>query len=133
MTHKFEAGDLVRHKKTGREGILIEINPNPDYRSDDETWAEIKDPADDSHYLGDVDSPDDLELVTKKADIPEKRLPTMEELRDYLSNALHSGWDGGIRPIETGPEGEDAVEFYGQFDNQRFTAYIKIEDITWAD
>ncbi len=130
--YPFAEGDLVRDKKSHRTGVLVEVNPNENFVADDEYWAELNDPVDDT-FIQDVDHPDDLELVTKAVDMTPKRLPSMTELRNYVSNALHSGWDGDIRPIETGPDGEDTVEFYAQMDNQRFGARIKIESIDWAD
>lgn len=133
MTHQFAEGDLVRAKTENKVGILSDINPNKNYQADDEVWAELTDPVEEFRTVGWVDSPDDLELVTKAADLPEKRLPTMEELRNYVSDALHGGWTGDIRTIETGPDGEDAVEFFAQMGNQRFGARIKIESIDWAD
>ncbi len=131
MTHTFEEGDFVRDTRANREGILVDINPNEDYVKDDESWAELEHKVT-SEFVADVFSPNDLELITKKADLPERRLPTREELRKFLGTTVLDEW-GEIQVDESDPDGENSLIIYGRMNNQRFSARIVIDHIEWGD
>lgn len=107
------AGDEVEvltGPRKGVRGIVTDINPNPNWREDDEVWAELR-RVGDAEYdtFAEIDDPAQVRVVRLRADIPTPAAPTPEELRDYLANAAHGGM-GTIDVTET-DTGEGPGEF----------------------
>lgn len=102
--------EVLEGPHRGSVGLVTDINPNPNWREDGETWAEL-------HRLGtpaystfaDLDDPAHARVIRRKADIPTPKLPTLNELRDYLASAAHGGL-GDLRVSET-----DTSEGEGSF------------------
>lgn len=128
------AGDEVEvltgsHK--GARGIVTDINPNPNWREDDEVWAELRRIGDEEYdTFAEIDDPANVRVVRLRADIPTPAAPTPEELRDYLANAAHGGM-GAIDVTET-----DTGEGPGKFllegrsaTGMPFSAIIEVQSI----
>ena len=122
-------GDEVRIIKTGQIVNIDEINTNANRVADNEVWAEgYSEPSGSWH----VDNPEDVILLRRAADIPEKTLPTHAELVDAFSSSLHSGFGDDISIDETDTGGEPEGEFlaYGtSASGKRFACRVKITEI----
>jgi hypothetical protein len=132
-TTTLKAGDEVRIIKTGQAVILDEINPNPNYADDDEVWCDSATNANGTLYI--IDSPDDVELLRRAADIPAKKLPTPKELVDAFSSSLHSGFsETDIDETDTGGEPEGQFLAYGTSSTgRRFGCRVTITEIEETD
>lgn len=114
MSVALKNGDEVRIIKTGRVGILDEVNPNPDYDVEDEFWALVV--VDEWNSGEEIDSPDEVELVRRAEDIPAKTLPTLNELRNAIASSSMTSFGNDIAITETDPRGEPDGQFlaYGR-------------------
>jgi hypothetical protein len=134
---EFENGDQVRVKKTREVLFLFDINDKSakEREEADEYWSEAARDLDTYEGMRDIDSPDDVELVTKAKDVIPAKVPTLAELSEYVSSALHSGF-GPLTvdesDIGTNPNGK--VEFYGRSaTGKRFGALITISEVVATD
>lgn len=143
MTKPLEPGTLAKitrdipaddHNHTLHMGQLIEI---ADYISAEEAddgvpfyWAN-------SHGTGNLNdicaNADNVEMVKTVEQMNARRIPTLTELRDFLSSALLD--DGDTFSItDTGRNGENGVEIGGKTnDGLPFVATIQITTIYEAD
>ena len=124
--HTFNNGDLVRFKANGREFILEDINPNPNYIADDETWAD--------GYNGngsvEVDSPADIELVMTAAGAAARKVPSAAEIANQISSDIHSGFGGVVDIDESEPDGPGMILAYGRASNGLRVAFkITISEV----
>ena len=133
-TYKCKEGDEVRLIATGQIGVLTDINPNTkaQRKNMDEYWAEGD--MGDFRYFEIMD-PKDIVLERRAGDIPGKKMPTIKELVDYISSAMHSAPFEEIKISETDtnePEGQ-LVAYGTSATGQRFGCRITVSEIDWAD
>jgi hypothetical protein len=128
---EFKEGDEVR-LKNGKTGVVRDINPNPDYKADDEYWAELESPFDTWEPLGEIDDPEDIvEVLRTAAELAAVDIPTLSELRDFVQDGLHSAWgNDGIEVNESEREDTNAITFSGTKDGRPFTAQL---EVTWVE
>lgn len=130
--YQFKAGDEVEIRENFFVGILRDINPNPNYKADDETWAEVeRSPGN----VRDINGPEDIGLVREASKVPAKALPTMVQMVDFLQSALlaeHA--DIEINETDRNGEPEGEIQVYGiSPSGQPFGARVKVVQIMWAD
>lgn len=76
---------------------------------------------------------DAVELVKTSKQMNSRRIPTVSEIRDFLSSALLDDGEG-FEVTETDRDGENGVEIAGQTsDGLRFAATVQITSIYEAD
>lgn len=100
-------GDIIR-LKNGRVVTIEDINPNPDWEADEETWAETSDRH--GNYNGEV-YPKDLEgaeLVMTAADAANRSLPKVKA----LVRELELGSFSEFQHIETEYGSDEGGEAY---------------------
>lgn len=88
MKKTFEVGDIVARKKDGRTFTLDDVNPNPNWKEDDEYYASGW-----SEYgTEDVLDPKHIKLVMKASDAAKRNLPSVDEIAQGLDPYGRLGW-----------------------------------------
>lgn len=122
------------HNHALHEGQLIEIE---DYVSAEEAddgipfyWASTHGTGNQNDVSVNADC---VELVKTAEQMQARRIPTVTEIRDFLSSALLDDGEG-FSVTETDRDGENGVEIAGQTDDGlRFAGTIRITSLFEAD
>lgn len=124
---EFNDGDEVR-LKDGRVGVIYDINPNPRYIQDDEYYAEFEQ-SNNRWAGGQVEEAEDVvEVIRTRKQLAERDIPSVDEIANYVSSALHSGW-GDINVYESIVEGDGWVTVYGNRDGLEFSFMVQVTEL----
>lgn len=119
----FYVGDIVR-KKNGLQFELDDVNPNPNYKEDDELFASGW-----SEYgTEDVEDESDIELVMSAKDAKARVLPTEDEIAGGL-NLLGDGWNGVVDVIEMDKEGASLLCYGTTRDGLSVSFRVTVSDV----
>lgn len=132
MTTKFQNGDLVRKTSGGSTFILTDVNPNPNYKTDDEYYATGSNHG--GYNNVQVDSPDEIELVMDRKAAAARKTPTREEIADFISAAVHSGFPKGFEVSESEADGAHVVVTGETDEGLEFTFQVSVVNViegTW--
>lgn len=124
----FEVGDIVARRKDGRTFTLDDVNPNPNWKEDDEYYAS----GWSDYGTEDVLDPKDIKLVMKAVDASKRTLPSVDEIAQGLD--LMGGWDGPVDVDETDFEGSGQVACFGKTqDGLRVSFIVTVSSVMEND
>lgn len=133
MSINVQVGDEVR-LANNKVVVIDHINDNPNYKADDETWAEASSGGGWGNEW--VDDPADVfEVLRSATELAARRIPDIGQMREALSAAISGIWhDNDMSIIETSYDGDAGIEFYGESANGlHFAGTVEITSLYRAD
>lgn len=129
-TTEFKVGDIVRFKSTGNQFTIEDVNPNPNWREDDETWII----GSDDWGFNNVEAydPNDLELVMDAAAASERQVPSAKDIVAGL-DLLGDGFDSPVDVDEVEPDGNSALCYGRTRDGLRVSFRVTVSHVYETD
>lgn len=123
----FAVGDLVQFKN-GRKFVLEDVNDNPHWKEEGETFAFGSDGG--GYNNVDVWDPSDIQLVMDAEEAAKRTPPTPVELEPWLGSALINGRDDIIDAHTTEVQGDGSVLVEAETaDGLEISFMVRIESV----
>ena len=125
----YQEGDIVRLKASGREFTIDDVNPNPNYVADEESFVEGFGDSGSAYAM----TPDEIELVMTGEQAQARQAPTAAEIGSQVSSSLHSPiGEIAVDVTETDIDGPGVILASGKAPNGLLVSFkVTISEVHW--